>query len=139
MRVLLYSAVLYLLGITVVLYIKPALMFHHDGRWKEFGVHGTETTYFPFWLFCIVWAITAYAILRMLVSDDGHATEAVSISPKNIVKPPAEPISPLPVSSPPPANTEGVPGYYKLDETVMREKGTPLYIYIGPEKPSDVS
>jgi hypothetical protein len=121
-------------------------MFHRDGRWKEFGVNGVETTYVPFWLFCIVWAIVSYAILRMLVSDEGghgahaaHAAHAVAVSPKNIVKPEPEALEPLPVSTPPPNTPEGQPGYYKLDEAVMKEKGTPLYIYIGPEKPSDVS
>jgi len=113
-------------------------MFHRDGRWKEFGIHGTETTYVPFWLFCIVWAIIAYAILRSLVPDDAAVKDVLSVLPTHVVKPPVEPISPLPVSTPPPADTEGQPGYYKLDEAVMREKGTPLYIYIGPEKPPDV-
>ena len=137
MRVLLYSAVLYLLGITIVLYLKPQLMFRQDGRWKEFGVNGADTTYFPFWLFCITWAVVAYAVVRMLVPDE-PSVESVTVRPKNIVKPPrnaAEPLSPLPVPTETP--TEGKPGYYKLDETLLKEKGTPLYVYVGPEPPAD--
>lgn len=142
MRVLLYSAVLYLLGITIVLYVKPKQMFHHNGRWKEFGINGTDTTYLPFWLFCIIWAVAAYAIVRTFVSDEvvqSGGVEIVSVQPRNSVRPLTEGISPLPVSVPPPNSPEGQPGYYKLDENVLKEKGTPLYIYIGPERPSDLN
>ena len=140
MRVLLYSAVLYLLGITIVLYMRPKQMFHHDGRWKEFGVNGIDTTWVPFWLFCIVWAVVAYAIVRLLYSE----------APVEVVKPRAkpveEPLSPLPVpeatATPEQVkenSAQGKPGYYKLDEAVMKEKGVPRYIYVGEEKPADVS
>jgi len=108
-------------------------MFRQDGRWKEFGINGVDTTYMPFWLFCIIWAVVAYAIIRMLYSD-----ESPSVAPKRNVS--AEPLSPLPV----PENkvhentTQGKPGYYKLDDTVMKEKGVPRYVYIGAEKPADL-
>jgi hypothetical protein len=115
-------------------------MFHRDGRWKEFGVNGVDTTYIPFWFVCIVWAIVSDAILLFLVSDEGgHAANAVAVSAQNIVAPEPGALEPLPVSTPPPNTPEGQPGYYKLDEAVMKQKGTPLYIYIGPEKPSDVN
>ena len=133
MRVLLYSSVLYLLGITIVLYIRPKLMFRHDGRWKEFGINGVDTTYLPFWLFCIIWAVVAYAIIRMLYSDESPAAPAPAPAA-------AEPLSPLPV----PENkiqentSQGKPGYYKLDDTVMKEKGVPRYVYIGADKPADL-
>ena len=139
MRVLLYSSVLYLLGIVVVLYIRPKQMFRHDGRWKEFGINGVDTTYVPFWLFCILWAVVAYAIVRMLYSDEMPSSSAATAV--------AEPLSPLPVPIPQaeatPAqvkenSSQGKPGYYKLDEAVMKEKGVPRYIYIGAEKPGDV-
>ncbi len=70
MRVLLVSTILYLLGVAAILFLRPAPMFHEDGRWKEFGLHGDSgTTLFPVWLFCIVWALTSYFITRVLVSE----------------------------------------------------------------------
>lgn len=147
MRVLLYSAVLYLLGITIVLYIRPQLMFHRDGRWKEFGVNGIDTTYFPFWLFCIIWAVVAYALVRAFYSDSepaqqGNIHMVSDLANMPAKKPVAEPIEPLPVPPPPPppkpSSNQGKPGYYKLDEAILKEKGTPLYVYVGEEKPSDV-
>jgi hypothetical protein len=139
MRVLLYSAVLYLLGITIVLYIRPQIMFHRDGRWKEFGINGVETTYFPFWFFCIAWAVVAYGIVRIFFSENsappGLAVENMTPAPA----PKAEALSPLPVPQAPTQNsTQGKPGYYKLDEAILKEKGTPLYVYIGPDKPPDL-
>ena len=138
MRVLLYSAVLYLLGIVIVLYLRPKQMFRHDGRWKEFGLNGIDTTWVPFWLFCILWAVVAYAIVRMLVSDE-HVTHKV----KHVLPPSEEPLSPLPIPKATPDqvkenSSQGKPGYYKLDETMMKEKGAPRYVYIGEEKPSDL-
>ena len=141
MRVLLYSSVLYLLGITIVLYLKPKVMFRHDGRWKEFGINGVDTTWIPFWLFCILWAVLAYAIVRVLYSDEG-----ASMTPKPNAERPVprgEPLSPLPVPEATPAqvkenSSQGKPGYYKLDEAMMKDKGVPRYVYIGAEKPVDL-
>lgn len=141
---LLYSSVLYLLGIAVVLYIRPKQMFRHDGRWKEFGINGVDTTWIPFWLFCIIWAVVAYGIVRMLYSEEAsipvpsrtHRTRRVQAEAE-------EPLSPLPVPEATPAqvqenSSQGKPGYYKLDEAVMKDKGIPRYVYIGAEKPADV-
>ena len=138
MRVLLYSAVLYLLGIAIVLYLRPKEMFRRDGRWKEFGIHGVDTTWMPFWLFCILWAVVAYAIVRMLYPDD--AEPAAIPAPKKQRPVAEEPLSPLPVpeSKIQENTTQGKPGYYKLDEAVMKEKGVPRYVYIGEEKPADL-
>jgi len=137
MRVLLYSSVLYLLGIVIVLYLRPKQMFHHDGRWKEFGINGVDTTYVPFWLFCILWAVIAYAIVRVLYSDsDSHDNQVAA-------KYDAEPLSPLPVPQAQPAqmqenSSQGKPGYYKVDETMLKDKGVPRYIYVGEDKPADL-
>jgi len=69
MRVLLFSTVFYLAGIAIVLFIRPPFMFHHDGRWKEFGLSDQDTTVFPFWLFCIAWALISFVIGRAFFSD----------------------------------------------------------------------
>ena len=141
MRVLLYSSVLYLLGIVIVLYLRPKQMFHHDGRWKEFGINGVDTTYVPFWLFCVLWAVMAYGIVRLVYSDsdsdsDSHDNQVAA-------KYNAEPLSPLPVPKAEPAqmqenSSQGKPGYYKLDETMLKDKGVPRYIYVGEDKPADL-
>ena len=64
MRVLLVSCFFYLLGVVILLYFKPSFMFDKDGMWKEFGlVQSEKHTWFPVWLFCIVWAIISYALV----------------------------------------------------------------------------
>ncbi len=70
MRVLLLSTVLYLAGIAVLLYVRPPLIFHADGRWKEFGLGGGEdVTVFPLWMFCILWAFVSYFISRTFFAE----------------------------------------------------------------------
>lgn len=141
---LLYSSVLYLLGIAVVLYIRPKQMFRHDGRWKEFGINGVDTTWIPFWLFCILWAVVAYGIVRMLYSEeDSVIPHPRAPRPRRAPVESEEPLSPLPVPEATPKqvqenSSQGKPGYYKLDDAVMKEKGVPRYVYIGPEKPAEV-
>jgi hypothetical protein len=124
-------------------------MFKHNGQWKEFGVQGVDTTYFPFWLFCIVWAVIAYGTIRLIYSDKDvsivksaaamaslttriqDSTISASIPPLpnvSLSSGPAEPI----------ATEEAAPGYYKLDKSLMKRKGVPRYIYVGEEKPSDL-
>ena len=132
MRVLLVSMIIYLLGIAIVLFLRPTLMFHRDGRWKEFGVANEETTMFPFWLFCIVWAVVAYAIGRIFFTEK-HRLEA----PVHLLKDSL--VAPLPVSGPASGPTETKPGYYKLDPGILKKKGIPRYIYIGPEEPADLA
>ena len=60
---LLLTCFFYLLGVVIILYFKPELMFDKDGAWKEFGLTLNEKhTWFPFWLFAILWAMISYAI-----------------------------------------------------------------------------
>lgn len=148
MRVLLYSAVLYLLGIAVVLYLRPALMFKHNGQWKEFGVQTVDTTYFPFWLFCIIWAVVSYGFVRLFYSDGSvdavqSAATMASLTARvhnstSAVTVPKIPDVPVASGPEPEATEEAAPGYYKLDKSLMKRKGIPRYIYVGEEKPSDL-
>ena len=145
MRTLLYSAVLYLLGIAIILYLRPALMFKHDRSWKEFGIEGVDTTYFPFWLFCIVWAVGSYALVRLVYSDTevsplSTASATVASLTAHMSATPATSTQPLKNSGPvePEPTEEARPGYYKLDSSLMKRKGVPRYIYVGEEKPSDL-
>ena len=71
MSLLIYSGLLYLIGVSVVLAIKPALMFSADGNWKEFGIGRAREryTWMPFWLFAIIWAIISYTIVLVIVGN----------------------------------------------------------------------
>ena len=71
MSLLIYSGLLYLVGIAIVLAWKPALMFSKDGNWKEFGIGRSyeRYTWLPFWLFAIIWAIISYTIVLVIASN----------------------------------------------------------------------
>lgn len=155
MRVLLLSAILYLTGVALVLFFRPNLMFHSDGRWKEFGTASTEHTIFPFWLFCVVWGVLSYLITSLFVNERGTAaatTAAAAVSAAvaptlQETEPPEDLVMPLPPktkgrnhNSITAAAAEGnmKPGYYVLDPKGSGVDGIPRYIYIGPE-PGDVA
>jgi hypothetical protein len=61
------SGALYLVGVAVVLVVKTSFMFTPYGNWKEFGIGQSEARYttFPFWLFCLVWAVVSYIIVLL--------------------------------------------------------------------------
>lgn len=109
MKALLSSAVIYLGGITLVLYMKPALMFDAEGRWKEFGLKQNDRhTWFPFWLYCLVWAILSYAIATYLFKQRS------TIEPIETMK----------------------PGYYVLDSDASTKGEFPKYVFIGEKNPT---
>ena len=68
MYLLIYSGLLYLLGISIVLMLKPEIMFSADGKWKEFGIGRAKEryTWLPFWLFAIMWAIMSYMMVLVI-------------------------------------------------------------------------
>jgi phosphotransferase system glucose/maltose/N-acetylglucosamine-specific IIC component len=118
MRVLLFSAILYLVGVVVVLYLKPKIMFNEDGSWKEFGIYNSEKhTWFPVWLFCIVWAILSYAIMKFGLEYASTKSESKEVSSRTGKK-----------------NLK--PGYYVLNQNALESEGVPRYVYIGEEPPS---
>jgi hypothetical protein len=130
MKLLLFSMVIYLLGVAAVLYLRPPLMFRRDGSWKEFGVNGEDTSMFPIWMFCIAWAVVTYAFGRLVFSEKAVVeTAAVSLAAaKSLSYTKAEQTS----------GPTTQPGYYRLDSSVMRKKGIPRYIYVGEETPDDL-
>ena len=68
MEILWLAILFYSIGLGAVLHFRPALMFHENGTWKEFGYQrSARYTIFPVWLFAIVWAIVSYTLAAAIV------------------------------------------------------------------------
>jgi len=151
MTLLIFSGLLYLVGISVVLVFKPSIMFGKDGVWKEFGLgrNKEKYTWLPFWLFAIMWAILSYLLVLVIASSMGWAgvqnkteveVEVVNdvIEPENLswkgMKTPSTVLES--VKKRPTASTDMKSGYYILDVNETMKKGIPKYIYLGPEAPN---
>lgn len=148
MTLLIYSGLLYLIGISVVLILKPELMFAKDGSWKEFGLGRSKHkyTWMPFWLFAISWAILSYVIVLVIASATGLGgvsnnidipVQTNSIEPENVSMKAMSPVLPdnMPRKRPTTSN-DMKPGYYILDTNETMKRGVPKYIYLGPEAPN---
>jgi len=121
MMLLIYSGLLYLLGVSVILSIKSKLMFSKDGTWKEFGLgrHPDKYTWMPFWLFTIIWAIMSYTIILYLSDIKNSIGEVEEINESIHIPPP---------------NTDIMKhGYYILN---IDANGVPQYIYLGNTNPN---
>lgn len=144
MSLLIYSGLLYLFGISLILFFKPDLMFSKDGNWKEFGLgrNKLKYTWMPFWLFAILWSILSYLIMLMIASMTGmggvsNNTDLVvtnnSLIPQNVSM---KPMSPVLGKTKPSTIEEMKRGYYILDVNETMKKGIPKYIFLGPEAPN---
>lgn len=59
---------IYSVGLALVIWLRPALMFNENGTWKEFGYQrSSRHTLFPVWLFAIAWAFVSYALAAALI------------------------------------------------------------------------
>jgi hypothetical protein len=143
MRTLILSAVLYLLGISVVLLFKPELMFKKDGTWKEFGTESSEHTVFPFWLFCIIWAIVSYIITMLIVGEYSEVKDAApacavgtAVTALNNSSPssPEDLVEQLPLRTRTKRKNiidKSEVGYHMLNRDATEKSGVPQYIYVG--------
>ena len=140
MRTLILSAVLYLLGISVLLLFKPELMFKKDGTWKEFGTESSEHTVFPFWLFCIVWAIVSYIITLLIVGEYTDVKDTAACAVGTAVAANSSLSSPEDLVEQLPLKTRGKRkniidktevGYHMLNKDATEKSGVPQYIYVG--------
>jgi len=145
MTLLIYSGLLYLLGISIILILKPELMFGKDGSWKEFGLgrNKQKYTWMPFWLFAISWAIISYLFVLVLASTTGlggvsHNTEVSiksnSLEPENVSMKSMAPV--FSDRKRPTSSNDMKPGYYILDTNETVKQGIPKYIFLGPEAPN---
>jgi uncharacterized membrane protein len=141
MRTLLLAAILYLIGVVVILLLRPALMFDEDGQWKEFGIISKSHTVFPFWLFCVTWAVLSYCITMFFMGSthiptpvDEPMNSPVKSSKKSGIKDEnlVEPLSPNKAKK---AKKPMKPGYYVLNTEATNAEGAPKYVYYGSEPP----
>ena len=90
-----------------------------------------EGTIFPFWLFCIAWAVASYMVVRVIVSEPATAVNAMVVNATAATASAA--MQPLREEY---GEGEPVmkPGYYRLN-AAQSKKGVPKYVYIGPEEP----
>lgn len=164
MGVIWYAIGIYIVGIAVVLFIRPSSMFRTGGTWKEFGL-STEGTYtvFPFWMFSLVWAVVSFAIANMfqiffastaiqsLPSFGNESAIAANANMSNIIQPissvaaaPAV-VAPAVPKFPQVVSNTSIPTIAAPPFTETRLPGyyvlesavnQPRYVYWGPEPPS---
>jgi hypothetical protein len=133
MYVFLGAGVLYIAGVATILLLRPSLMFSPDGSWKEFGI-GKDTEHFspfPFWMFCIVWALVSYGIVLAILRAGGGADAVVPVTRRNTNQQP-----PFTQDQDDGAPFELPEGYYMLNRKT--KNGIPKYVFIGKDAGADV-
>ncbi len=154
MQQLVVAGLIYLLGIAVVLVIKPSLMFTSDGTWKAFGIGRNPATHtiLPFWLFAVLWALLSYIIVTLVfILLKIRATPSVAVP--SVPSVPSVPTAPrantavleldeevvqvIPKRRRPRApSIDLADGYYILNTKATEEAGgIPKYIYLGKGLP----
>jgi len=124
---------LYLVGIACILVVKPSFMFTPDGNWKEFGIGKSKDRYttFPFWLFCLVWAVISYILVLACMPR-----ETVSVVSQNKRVNIPRNTSELQFDDELDAPSDLPKGYYVLNKKATKLSGVPKYVYLGSEEPS---
>jgi len=146
MQQIIAAGILYLLGVALILVLKPTLMFTEDGSWKEFGIGRNRNTHtwMPFWFFSIIWALISYIIVSLVFSvyyvpkiqESPQMQQMQQMQQQQIEKPKISSKS---------KRAKGVPmnlpdGYYIMNTHATEEAGgIPKYIYIGKGLPEDTS
>lgn len=127
---------IYIVGVVIVLYLRPSIMFRPgNGTWREFGLANTGNyTVFPFWMFTLLWAIVSYVLATLgtifIASAALQGMPVVEEAPVNNTM--FTPVSKMPEPAAPAAAPSGLPGYYVLDTT----RGPPKYVYFGTSPPT---
>ena len=131
---------MYLIGISLVLFFRPTLMFQDNGNWKEFGLsNDAKHTWFPFWLYCIASAFVSYAlsyfIYSLIDTNNGTTTDDLDNNDMNetVSNIKAKTKNSRKNSNP----SEMKSGYYVLDKETYESKGIPKYIFLGSEVPDN--
>ena len=136
------AGIVYLIGIAIILITKPSLMFTPDGDWKEFGIGQLDTRYtpFPFWMFCLVWAIISYVIVLLFEPVVTKRNNNISINetPRKLNR--KNNFSDQSVLEEGELDLEAVElpkGYYVLNKKATKLSGVPKYVYLGEVEPQD--
>ena len=101
-------------------------MFHENGNWKEFGLNqDAKHTWFPFWLFCIMWAFVSYGLSSFVC----YLTSSTSTNENSDI---------VELNSKAKKNSKNTmkSGYYVLDKEAYENNGIPKYIFLGSEAPN---
>jgi hypothetical protein len=141
---------LYLMGVGIVLFMKPSYMFTPDGDWKEFGIGQNEDRYtpFPFWLFCLSWALVAYFLVVLMepiifgpTPEAAAAAAAAAAAYSNSIRNVRGNSRMNRYSDDSDSDAEGAvelpKGYYVLNKKATRLSGVPKYVYLGPQEPQE--
>ena len=158
------AGALYLIGVAIMLVLKPDFMFTPDGNWKEFGIGKNKARYtpFPFWLFCLLWAVVAYTIVLLLLPFVVDVSEIEAANASNAANASRQSREGKEAKE---ANARNVKnnrarknnaelemdsglefddeifgdkpqkGYYVLNRKASKIAGVPKYVYIGEEEP----
>jgi len=152
MHVLFLALTIYLLGVTIVLYLRPALMFHPGGTWKEFSLNPDPNhTWMPFWLFSVLWAFASYlvatGIQRFLLSAGSNDIDAdvEDMEMPEVEEAPVRNRSRKPVNLDVDVDVEPVSknmglntsknGFYVLNTKKYNSNHVPTYVYYGDQPP----
>jgi hypothetical protein len=127
-------------------------MFTPDGVWKEFGIGKSKDRYtpFPFWLFCLTWAVVAYVLVLLLLpfavdTNEINAANSANSGKKNarnrrtpVIREDNAELDTLEfdddvLEQEPPSKLPR--GYYVLNRKASKIAGVPKYVYLGEEEP----
>lgn len=61
------ALLVYLVLITVLLYMRPSIFYNKDGSLKQFGTGGKDKTLIPLWLVILLLAILSYYIANIVM------------------------------------------------------------------------
>ena len=153
------AGLVYLIGISIVLTIKPNIMFTEDGVWKEFGIgrNPATHTWMPFWLFAILWAIISYILVSILFivrnsltssttsskqTTNSRQTNIEKVKTDTVVSVTSDDLIPTPkprMKSRARGQSVELPdGYYILNSKATEEAGgIPKYIFLGKGLPDE--
>lgn len=137
MYLLLYSGIIYLFGVALALFFRPAIMFSPNGAWKEFGIGRNKNryTWFPFWMFAILWAIISYLLVFVI---SARFVPSVPLPHTNFIPIPTTTVQENEIKNITRRRTKDTlrPGYYILNASESAKKGMPKYVYLGEEAPN---
>jgi hypothetical protein len=164
----LIAGIVYLVGVGIMLYVRPSSMFAPDGSWKEFGIGKSKDSHtpFPFWLFCLTWAIVAYTTVVFLSWMAGSLSKQQTLATETTDLPNSESNTNESLRVQPLENnrlennrkinnsirnrntvvdpedftdtSELLKGYYILNKKASKQAGKPKYVYFGPIEPKEL-